>query len=147
VVGVLVKAEEVGRAKRLVVLTGMVVGALKSARAEAVHALGCVRPRHRGCSSSGGEGAPHHHHDLLGAPYNPIAASCCVASLFLALGRVAQVCQQPELEARTLSVMARCGGCCCAPPRTILLPMLEIVSRNDFKLSGLALSLLEKVGI
>lgn len=130
-----------GRAKKIINLVGQLVVSLKKVRSDIVHSFLCKRQRHKQC----GFIECHHHHDLLGQTYNPISSSCCITTLFMVLTRVAQSCGNFEVEMRTLKVMTQCGSCCCQPPRVLLLPMLELVSRNNFKLSSMALSLLEKV--
>ncbi|CAB3359283.1 Hypothetical predicted protein [Cloeon dipterum] len=129
------------RVKKLINLVGLLIALLKKVRSEYVHSHVCKRPRHKQCSMF----ERHHHHNLMGQSYKPFLSSCCIAKLFMVLTRVAQQCEVFEVEMRTLKVMAYCGSCCCQPPSALLDPMLEIVSRNDFKLSTLALSLLEKV--
>jgi hypothetical protein len=144
VIGLLLNSENqknTGRAKKIISLVGLLVASLKRVRSDIVHSFLCKRPRHRQC----GFIESHHHHDLLGQTYNPISSSCCITTLFMVLTRVAMTCGNFDVEMRTLKVMNQCGSCCCQPSRVLLLPMLELVSRNNFKLSSMALGLLEKV--
>ncbi|XP_059485723.1 lysosomal-trafficking regulator isoform X2 [Neocloeon triangulifer] len=132
---------DIGRAKKLISLVGLLIAMLKKVRSDFVHSHLCKRPRHKQCITA----ERHHHHDLMGQSYNPLSSSCCITTLFMVLTRVAQNCGDFEVEMRALKVMTHCGSCCCQPPRALLLPMLELVSRNNFKLSSVALGLLEKV--
>lgn len=131
----------ISRAKKVVNLVGLMVGSLKKARAAMVHSRQCKRPRHKQC----GVKERFHHHDLMGQAYSAMSNTCSVASMFVVLLRVSQNCGNAEVQLRAVRAMAQCGACCCLPPRTLLLPALELASSADLKIRAAALSLMEKV--
>lgn len=131
----------INRAKKIVNLVGIMIGSLKKYRSEIAHSQQCKRYRHKQCCIA----EKFHHFNMSSESCSTVSSNCGVAALFLTLLRISQSCANTDVELRAAKVMAQCGACCCLPPRTILIPTLELASRAETKVRAAALAMIDKV--
>jgi hypothetical protein len=128
------------RSKRIVNMVGVLIVSVKKYRSEIAHSQHCKRYRHKQCCVS-----EKFHHVNVSQSCSAVTSNCGVASMFLMLLRISQSCANSEVELRATKVMTQSGACCCIPPRSVLLPTLDLASRAETKVRAAALALIDKV--
>ncbi|XP_054259566.1 lysosomal-trafficking regulator isoform X2 [Macrosteles quadrilineatus] len=135
------------RAKKIILLVGQLITALKKTRTKIVHARQCKRSRHKLCLS---KALMHHHDNIFGCVYVRSVLSpstqqnCSIASLFMTLTKFLSDNVDRDIVIRTLQLMTSCGTCCCFPALFLLKKIIRLLSCTDQRIRNCGLILLER---